>query len=111
VKVLEFVHFSTIWDNTFNLLRDASEWIFVGYSLPEADFQLRHMLKRAQLAHSGESPLKITVVTGGTGATAERFDRFFGNALQPVVRKGFNEWASGILEGLELPVSEGSSNQ
>jgi hypothetical protein len=97
VKVLDFVHFSTIWDNTFNMLRDASEWIFVGYSLPEADFQLRHLLKRAQLAHSGGS-LKITVVAAGAGATADRYSRFFGDALECVVSDGFDKWASGVLK-------------
>ena len=92
VKVLDFVHFQTIWDHAFKALRDASHWVFVGYSLPEADFQLRHMLKSAQLARSDDSGLTITIVTRNDDDTVDRFKRFFGDSLGAVVRNGFDEW-------------------
>jgi hypothetical protein len=42
--------FYTIWDRAESGLQLANRWLFVGYSLPEADIEIRHLLKSAQLA-------------------------------------------------------------
>ena len=92
-KTLNFIHFLTIWDNAFKALRDASHWIFVGYSLPEADFQLRHMLKAAQLGRRTGSTVKVNVVAGENDGTIDRFQRFFGSAVVEQTSCGFEAWA------------------
>lgn len=90
-KVLNFVHFLSIWDNAFTLLRSARHWLFVGYSLPEADFQLRHLLKTAQLGRADPGQVKVTVVTKDT-QTSERFKSFFGASVEVVETGGFKQW-------------------
>jgi len=49
-KRLRVPFFESIWDEAHNDLRLADRWLFVGYSLPEADIEIRHLLKTAQLA-------------------------------------------------------------
>jgi len=46
-KVFDLPHIQTTWHNAFIELREASEVIFVGYSLPDADYHLRVLLIRA----------------------------------------------------------------
>lgn len=94
-KVLGFVHFLGVWDNAFKSLRDASNWIFLGYSFPESDFQLRHMLKAAQLGRAPGSNVKITVVVKDDQAAVERFRRFFGAAVV-VAERGFDDWVNNL---------------
>lgn len=38
--------YSNIWQSAENLLKNASRVIFVGYSLPPADFELKYMLTK-----------------------------------------------------------------
>jgi hypothetical protein len=68
----------------------------VGYSLPEADFEFRHLLKSAEKAVAGNTPKKIRVVLKEDDEAGKRFKRFFGIAdehihqcgLSGFVRKG-----------------------
>lgn len=46
-KVFDSPHIQTTWQNAFVELREADEVIFVGYSLPEADYHFRTLLRRA----------------------------------------------------------------
>ena len=93
-KTLNFVHFQAIWDNAFRAFRQARHWIFVGYSL-DADFQLRHMLKTAQLGRPRGADLKVTMVShGNSDGTFNRFQRFFGDVLSEQHSQGFLRWAA-----------------
>lgn len=78
-KALDFPMHSASWRTAEAHLRDAVNWIFLGYSMPSADFEFKYLLKRVQLAE----PIRprITVITGGVGAaeTELRFTRFFGD--------------------------------
>lgn len=46
-KVFDLPHIKTTWQNAFVELREATEVIFVGYSLPDADYHFRALLLRA----------------------------------------------------------------
>ena len=71
-----------VWQNTAVELMEASKLVFIGYSLPESDFEFRQLLSR--MIHRSA---QIDVVLWG-GAEAytkekERFDQFFaGHAIQ-----------------------------
>jgi hypothetical protein len=59
-------------------LKQSEHWVFIGYSMPSADFEFKQLLKRVQLSE----PIRpiITLITAGTGAadTVTRFEKFFG---------------------------------
>src|SRR6056297_1296411 len=47
IKNFENLHYRRIWQAAFNELAEADEVIFIGYSFPEADYELRYLLKKA----------------------------------------------------------------
>lgn len=89
-KALDFPMYGASWRTGESYLKDASHWVFFGYSMPSADFEFKHMLKRVQLTERLRP--RITVITGGTVeaqlATKERFRKFFGD--KPLERKYFD---------------------
>lgn len=69
------------WRQAEEYLKRTAEWVFIGYSMPTADFEFKHLLKRVQLTETVRP--KITVITGGSDAdaTIDRFKKFFGDVI------------------------------
>jgi len=86
--------FYTIWDKAASGLQLAKRWLFVGYSLPEADIEIRHMLKWTQLARRNASEPSIRAVLQRDRGAAERYQRFFGISESNVFQCGFEGWIS-----------------
>jgi hypothetical protein len=78
-KALDFPMHSATWRTAEQYLKGSADWVFIGYSMPAADFEFKLLLKRVQLTER-ERP-DITVITGGkdADATIERFTKFFGD--------------------------------
>lgn len=47
LKSLDSLNIRNIWQNAFMDLEDATKVVFIGYSLPAADFEMRCLLKKA----------------------------------------------------------------
>ena len=45
------------WQTAERLLREAKNWIFIGYSLPAADYEFKLLLKRVQLSRKAKPNL------------------------------------------------------
>ena len=82
-KALRAPMFETSWLEAEKALRTARRWVFIGYSLPAADFEFKYLLKRTELARRRRP--EIVVVTkrssrGGHKRTSaeESYIRFFG---------------------------------
>lgn len=84
-KALEFPMFHKSWLAAEQLLRDASRWIFIGYSLPGADYEFKYLLKQVQLARH-KAPPSLVLITGGESKEAEEtsrnYQRFFGRGIK-----------------------------
>ena len=91
-KALGFFQFQGIWEESLRRLRSADRWIFIGHSLPAADFELRQLLKTAQLAGRESRRLQIDVVLMGDTAAQKRFREFFGSRLMSLHTRGFEVW-------------------
>ena len=82
-KALEFGMFQKSWFAAEELLRTAESWVFVGYSLPPADFEFKYLLKRVQLSRA-QKP-RLVVISGGGNSEIERtysnYQRFFGRTV------------------------------
>jgi len=76
--------FERSWLAAEALLNDADEWVFIGYSLPAADYEFKHLLKRVQL--SRKSRVRFSVVTGGGDdavlRTYRNYQGFFGRDIR-----------------------------
>jgi len=83
-KALDFPMFQKSWLSAERLLQHAQKWIFVGYSLPAADYEFKHLLKRIQL--SRPIPPQFAVITGGSeddiASTYTNYQRFFGTTIK-----------------------------
>lgn len=91
-KALDFPMFQKSWFSAERLLRDAKNWVFIGYSLPAADFEFKYLLKRVQL--SRRDPPKFAVVSGGdlSDRAYQHYQRFFGRRI----KKGENFFGDGL---------------
>jgi hypothetical protein len=47
VKIFDNAHIQTTWHNAYMDLAEATEVVFIGYSLPQADYHVRTLLRRA----------------------------------------------------------------
>jgi hypothetical protein len=90
--------FYTIWDKARTGLLLAEKWLFIGYSLPEADIEIRHLLKSAQLARRDPTRVSIEVVLKGDCEAGERYGRFFGLRHEQMFQNGLEEWIANRLE-------------
>jgi hypothetical protein len=98
LKALDFPMFERSWLSAEQLLRQAEKWIFIGYSLPAADYEFKHLLKRVQL--SREVPPEFVVVTGGkkinTDTTYRNYQGFFGRGIRRKNNGEQNFFARGL---------------
>lgn len=90
-KALGFFQFQAVWDRALDALRRARRWIFIGYSLPQADFEIRALLKTAQLADAIQGRKEIIAIPGKNELARENFERFFGTNVR-VFRSYLDTW-------------------
>jgi len=89
--------YPAIWSEVENILGNSNKWIFVGYSLPEADFELKHLIKSAELRlkHKGMRR-KIDVVIYKDDAAKAKFQRFFGSHNLRICDGGLTEYVASL---------------
>jgi hypothetical protein len=97
-KAFSINQFQTIWDHAYKVLRNSDTWLFVGYSMPEADFEFRHLLKSAQLARKNLSGWSCKVVLKDDDVAERRYRSFFGIKLNQICQKGLTGWVNGCLD-------------
>jgi NAD-dependent SIR2 family protein deacetylase len=106
LKALDFPMFQKSWFSAERMLRDAENWIFLGYSLPGADFEFKYLLKRVQLSRS--EPPNFVVVSGGKHAdkTYKNYQGFFGRCIKKrktFFDNGLDDKALDCISGLLDP--------
>ena len=86
------------WRTAERLLKEARTWTFIGYSLPPADYEFKHLLKRVELARK-RLP-KLVLITGGGETVAEQtqrnYQRFFGPQLKSTSDAVFMEGLNSL---------------
>jgi hypothetical protein len=82
LKALDFPMFQRSWFAAERLLRKARRWIFIGYSLPAADYEFKYLLKRVQLSRGRK--LEVILITRGSNPeqTFSNYQRFFGQIMK-----------------------------
>jgi NAD-dependent SIR2 family protein deacetylase len=79
-KALRAPMFESSWLEAEKALRRAERWVFIGYSLPAADYEFKYLLKRVQLAR--ETRPEIIVVTKADSikksVAIQSYRKFFG---------------------------------
>ncbi len=91
--------YPSVWYHAERLLAMSDRWIFVGYSLPEADFELKQILKAASLRmlhRKSKTKKSIEVIVLDDLPTQEKFERFFGTEMVKCFQKGIPEYISEL---------------
>ena len=98
IKRLEMVHLKTIWYNALVEISQARRVVFVGYSAPPADYEVRYMLAKAFA--SGDRDRKVIVATIPTGADdlLKNYQRLVGGTVE-LYTKGVDGLVNEILAG------------
>lgn len=103
-KALDFPMHGASWRAAEQHLKTTLNWVFIGYSMPAADFEFKHLLKRVQLTEKIRPD--ITVITGGKDAdtTLARFTKFFGDVAgeRSYFKNGLDGAALGHLEEIDV---------
>lgn len=78
VREYRNIHLLTIWREALEALATASNWIFIGYSLPADDVAIRTLLLKARCVRKDihREPPCVTVVTGNS--SKETCGRYLG---------------------------------
>lgn len=86
--------FPQLWDEAEKTLSISDKWIFIGYSLPQADYEFKHLLKISQLKlkHCKDEMPKIEVVLLNSPSTTVKYKSFFGDSLVRVCNGGIEEY-------------------
>lgn len=86
--------FPQVWNMAEEALTDSDKWIFVGYSMPQADYEFKHLLKIAELKlnHKRERELEIDVVLLNSTTTISAYKSFFGNRIARICNSGIAEY-------------------
>ncbi len=116
VKQFDNAHIQMIWHNAYMDLCRAEKVVFIGYSLPEADYHLRTLLKRSikenikidiVLARSDKAPKSKKLESIRHKYASSRYETFFGtgenvkfffNGVQDYFKK---ETKKPIVESIE----------
>jgi len=98
--------YSSIWHRAEDLLARSRHWIFIGYSLPRADFELKSLLKTAQLRYAHLAPKApvrtIDVVVKGD-AVRRDYEAFFGSTSFQYFNQGLDGYVSNLDHHIVLP--------
>ena len=88
--------FAATWQAAEWLLSEANRWIFIGYSLPEADFEFKHLLKAAELKTASKGRKQIDVVLKCDSEAGCSYSTFFGAQNVNIVQDGVEGYASRL---------------
>jgi len=90
--------FADIWKEAESMLSTSDNWVFIGYSLPDADYEFKHLLKIAEmkLAHIKQKSLSVDVVLLNSDSTASKYQKFFGNRLHHIYNGGIREYIKNV---------------
>ena len=86
--------FPLVWGEAEKMLTDSQKWVFIGYSLPQADYEFKHLLKISEhkLAHKKSKGLSIDVVLLHSNNTIMKYKSFFGDRIERVFNGGIDEY-------------------
>jgi hypothetical protein len=94
----ELERFHAVWDAAKTALQLADRWLFVGYSMPESDVEVRHLVKSTQLARRDPAMPRIDVVLKEDCDAGQRYQRFLGLPCDVVFQDGVEGWVTRRLD-------------
>lgn len=96
IKDLRNIQLQLIWQNAGIELSEATKVVFIGYSLPAADFEIRQLLSRFIRKNA---QIEVVIYPGHNAAAEEqRYKNFFGDRQITVKRMTVPDYISNITD-------------
>jgi hypothetical protein len=87
------------WNRAQSVLKSVKRIYFCGYSLPDADFQVKYLLKSLQMERSTSRKMEVYVASNapdGSNSAFSNYLRFFGAKSAIDLKMNFQEFVSEI---------------
>lgn len=90
--------FANVWSGAEQSLTESGQWIFIGYSLPDADYEFKHLLKISQMKfkHMESKERRIDVVLLNAEKTIRKYRNFFGESLAYICNEGVENYTKHL---------------
>lgn len=102
-KALDFPMFQISWLRAEDALRRSGRWVFIGYSLPGADYEFKQLLKRVEVSKRNRP--EILAISGGARDAVDKtllnYKRFFG----PNIKDGKTFFAEGLTNDVTRKIT------
>ncbi|HEY1079314.1 MAG TPA: hypothetical protein VGE46_04425, partial [Bdellovibrio sp.] len=86
--------YKLIWDNAGVELAEAAKIVFIGYSLPEADFEMRQLLSRMV---RNDAKIEVVTVQGAhLEGLEKRYKNFFGSRNISLLTDGASDYITAL---------------
>lgn len=91
LKEFTNLHIKNVWQNVFVELQEASNIVFIGYSLPHADFEFKYILKKG--IRTSARIQAVLIDKDKRNGTTRRYLSFFGKGRVDFNFDGLEGWA------------------
>jgi len=81
----------SVWQRALNWLREAEDWIVIGYSFPDEDLNIRSLFTRA-LASCTTQPQVTAIQLGSNDQVRMRYEAFFPSRQLAFIDCGLSEF-------------------
>lgn len=96
IKDINNIQIKLIWQNASIELSESSKIIFIGYSFPTADYELRQLLSRC-VPHT--TSIEVVLVSPENSEVEKRYKSFFGKRKISFNYNGVNEYIQNYILG------------
>jgi len=101
-KAFSIPQFQALWEQAHTILSDIDSWLFIGYSMPDADFEFKHLLKSAQLARKEPKNWSASVILKDDAEAEDRYKSFFGLKDDNIYQGGLSNWVDSELKDFKI---------
>ena len=87
----------SVWQSSLNWLREADDWIVIGYSFPDEDMNIRSLFTRALASREYNKPPYVTAIQlGSNDSTRVRYESFFPRGRLTFLTSGLEEFLKSV---------------
>ncbi|MBM3521879.1 MAG: hypothetical protein FJX57_02890 [Alphaproteobacteria bacterium] len=91
VKTFRYNEQQVIWEDAIRTLSEATEFVFLGYSLPPDDFMTRAAIRSALARRTKENPIRCVVIDRSVASLGNFHDMFADRAAIRYLRRTFGQ--------------------
>jgi hypothetical protein len=97
VREMRAPNLISVWQAALNWLREADDWIIIGYSFPDEDLNIRSLFTRALASRVKPAPYVTAIQIGANQQTRTRYEAFFPPGKMTFLAGGLEAFLNNVL--------------